>query len=259
MRLRRQVIVTLVLGIVTTISVAWVATARTWLSTGIVANAATPAKPLTAAFTPAITTPPPKATGGVRTWISGSQRIGAVQQCVSWTSESQERGQIQAWIANSSGLIRINTSNPTANAPPPFWSMPRRDFDVADPLDGHAFYEEVAAGWPLPALRWTRRVAVDGGKTSVTDIGAWRTPSWAQGFVKAHDLPYAPIPLGFAVDAFAFALGWFVLIFGYPTYRRLRRHAAGHCPRCGYNLRGDLAAGCPECGWNRAPSQSPSA
>jgi len=26
----------------------------------------------------------------------------------------------------------------------------------------------------------------------------------------------------------------------------------GHCPNCGYNLRGNLKAGCPECGWNRA-------
>jgi len=31
-----------------------------------------------------------------------------------------------------------------------------------------------------------------------------------------------------------------------------------HCPRCGYDLRGDRARGCPECGWNRdKPPQPP--
>ncbi|MCI0366117.1 MAG: hypothetical protein L0Y44_09235 [Phycisphaerales bacterium] len=39
--------------------------------------------------------------------------------------------------------------------------------------------------------------------------------------------------------------------------RRLRRlpvqrRSKGHCPQCGYDLRGDLARGCPECNWNRA-------
>lgn len=29
------------------------------------------------------------------------------------------------------------------------------------------------------------------------------------------------------------------------------RTARSICPRCGYDLRGDLDAGCPECGWNR--------
>jgi len=24
-----------------------------------------------------------------------------------------------------------------------------------------------------------------------------------------------------------------------------------YCPKCKYDLRGDLASGCPECGWNR--------
>ena len=30
----------------------------------------------------------------------------------------------------------------------------------------------------------------------------------------------------------------------------VRSHRGG-CPKCGYDLRGDLDSGCPECGWNR--------
>lgn len=36
---------------------------------------------------------------------------------------------------------------------------------------------------------------------------------------------------------------------------RKRRLDMGYCPRCGYDLRGDLNHRCPECGWmNLAPA-----
>ncbi len=30
------------------------------------------------------------------------------------------------------------------------------------------------------------------------------------------------------------------------------RRQFGHCPKCGYNLEGNVDQGCPECGWRRA-------
>ncbi len=245
MRLRRQVIVILVLGIVTTISVAWVATARTWLSSAVLTAPvrSKPSTPFGVGLAGAST---------ARAWYCGSRRVGAMHQCVSWTAASEQAIHITAVLADSNNLVRVDPSLPSSLSSPPFWSLPRRDFDITEPAGGYAYYEEVAAGWPLPALRWTRGVSVNQGAGSVSHIGAWTTPAWARGFVKAHDLPCAPIVLGFVADTLAFAMGWFILLFGYPTFRRLTRRAAGHCPKCGYNLRGDLQSGCPECGWNRA-------
>jgi hypothetical protein len=36
------------------------------------------------------------------------------------------------------------------------------------------------------------------------------------------------------------------------TSRAHRRHAAGACPLCGYDLQRNFGDGCPECGWNLA-------
>ena len=46
-----------------------------------------------------------------------------------------------------------------------------------------------------------------------------------------------------------------VLLVGDWRERRAGRRASkGLCPRCAYDLRGDLDSGCPECGWNRSDS-----
>lgn len=44
-----------------------------------------------------------------------------------------------------------------------------------------------------------------------------------------------------------------VLIGGGLTFLLLRWKAPtkGKCPKCDYDLRGDLSSGCPECGWRR--------
>ncbi len=62
---------------------------------------------------------------------------------------------------------------------------------------------------------------------------------------------YIPMPLGAVLNTLLYAFPFLVLAF-LPTFRRSLRLRRGHCPRCNYDLRGDLPAGCPECGWNRA-------
>jgi len=58
-----------------------------------------------------------------------------------------------------------------------------------------------------------------------------------------------------ALMAAPFVGGWAaaVLFLGFFIYRRLKRPImlVTACPKCGYDLRGDLKSGCPECGWNR--------
>jgi len=41
------------------------------------------------------------------------------------------------------------------------------------------------------------------------------------------------------------------MFFGFTSAKRFIRARRGRCPRCGYELRGNMNAGCPECGWNR--------
>lgn len=51
------------------------------------------------------------------------------------------------------------------------------------------------------------------------------------------------------------ALGLAIIVIGVRAGRgwKARRVARGHCPKCGYDLRGNAKnePGCPECGWGR--------
>jgi hypothetical protein len=64
----------------------------------------------------------------------------------------------------------------------------------------------------------------------------WSTyAGWPRGAPGAFSLP---LWLPFACAAASASLLWW----------RDRRVAAGHCPRCGYNLTGNVSGVCPECG-----------
>ena len=63
-------------------------------------------------------------------------------------------------------------------------------------------------------------------------------------------------PMVYACVALVFGLIWFGLLwFATRMSRAEKRRHRGHCPLCGYDLRGDLERGCPECGWNRAEDE----
>ena len=71
-------------------------------------------------------------------------------------------------------------------------------------------------------------------------------------------LPLIPIWPGFLIDTLFYAAIWLGLFFGLTSAKRFIRTRRGRCPRCGYDLQGNLSAGCPECGWGRGhtePSQ----
>lgn len=124
-------------------------------------------------------------------------------------------------------------------------------------------------GWPFPALRGRafgttnpRAGSIwyaDGGSIlPARSVGA--TGVMADNLVTMRLLPMEPMWSGFALDAGFWTLAWIaILLLGGRlagvVHRRLRV-PAGHCPRCRYDLKGDLAAGCPECGWGRAEGNS---
>jgi len=69
-------------------------------------------------------------------------------------------------------------------------------------------------------------------------------------------LPLKPIWLGFFINTLSHAAIWFGLFFGFVSAKRFirarRDRRRGRCPRCGYDLRGQMGGGCPECGWGRS-------
>ena len=75
--------------------------------------------------------------------------------------------------------------------------------------------------------------------------------SQATRSVDATVLPLRPIWPGFLIDTVFYAAIWFALFFGFASAKRAIRRKRGRCPRCGYDLRGNLSAGCSECGWGR--------
>ena len=60
-----------------------------------------------------------------------------------------------------------------------------------------------------------------------------------------------PIWSGFAADSILYAALLWIAFCGPFVLRRHLPIKRGRCPKCGYDLRGDLESGCPECGWGR--------
>ncbi len=65
-------------------------------------------------------------------------------------------------------------------------------------------------------------------------------------------LPFQPKWCGMVLDWLIYTGAWMAIFLGLPQLRAWLRRTRGRCPRCGYDLRGQLSSGCPECGWNRA-------
>ena len=74
-------------------------------------------------------------------------------------------------------------------------------------------------------------------------------------------LPLRPIFPGFIINTLFYATIWFVIVFGWRMHLRQIRKWQGYCPMCKYDLRGSRmpktesqmpsATGCPECGCGR--------
>ncbi|MCI0365066.1 MAG: hypothetical protein L0219_14405 [Phycisphaerales bacterium] len=247
-RAKRQLWICTVLGLLTTVAVAWTLALRTWTGFSMVWGQL-PATKLAA-----------DGTGDVlQTWVFGIDQRRGVWACLSWTMETEARvspsGSVT--LGRSTGVVK-NVWHPVTGvgARPPHWSIPRRRADARNPVDGVRFYHELAAGWPLPALGWTRANTHEPGKTSQRLFGGFSLPGWLAKACRSETVPIRPIWRGLVVDAVVYGLAWFVLLFGFGNVRRLLRSRVGHCPKCGYDLRGDLKRGCPECGWERLCTQS---
>lgn len=108
-----------------------------------------------------------------------------------------------------------------------------------------------ARGWPFLAL-WCNIDEVAPSGHSVRGGIALSPASTTTGHARA--LPYLPIFRGAILNTLIYSGAWTLIILIARRIRAILRRRRGHCPRCNFNLAGDIAAGCPECGWRR-PSQ----
>ena len=116
------------------------------------------------------------------------------------------------------------------------------------------------AGWPLPAVHSSRvRPLGSSWSREHNVIGALSVPGpfdlGPLGEFTSFELACIPVCPGFPVNTLIYGAIWFGLLFSVGATRRAIRRTRGRCPRCGYNLRGEFDDGCPECGWNRTCSK----
>ena len=121
---------------------------------------------------------------------------------------------------------------------------------------GSELAQRIEAGWPLPAVSG---LCLDprapANRSYYGSLWLRRPPPTVNDPTPRHELlPFWPIWPGFAVNTLFYAIILWLLIPGPFVLRRHIRRKRGRCPKCGYDLRGQLpGAGCPECGWNRQP------
>ncbi len=61
-------------------------------------------------------------------------------------------------------------------------------------------------------------------------------------------LPFHPAWHGFLADTFSYAALIFISICTFRILKKRRRLRLGHCSSCGYSLTGNMTGRCPECG-----------
>lgn len=186
-------------------------------------------------------------------------------------AEEQERDlidflpQMEAMLNEQPGSMTEQYTDAKASLP----RFQRIDHQVALPLPSEVAGRMTAAqaesllifinrvGWPMQMLSgmdgveftWSASAAqrsdVDGDVIKIQAIK--RNPGFGQP-PEALALPIGVIAPAAIANTLFYAIAWFALFIGFELARSLRRHMAGRCVRCGYDLRRVAGKTCPECG-----------
>lgn len=136
--------------------------------------------------------------------------------------------------------------------------------DIADVRTSLTLFD---FGWPAPALRFSRwhdsfasQAGSPGsppGMASRNRVRHALAIPWPRGGRSARNtasdplnLPWKPLP-GLAINTTFYALIWGMILYAPGATRRAMRRALNRCTACGYALKGQPGPGCPECGRGR--------
>lgn len=205
----------------------------------------------------------------IRADVQGAPRLNSRSGLGMTEYFSPEQG--TAWVfsaARTSGLMQITAINHGPHpgdgsgsvaadrvayrGEVPAWSTMRRGDSIGI---FNAIFIEEAAGWPMLAMAQRHRFGQQPGPATV-DVDGLHLPPDLRRFGPGHYLPLRLIWPGTLIDSAIF--GWFYFaIFAFPgIVVRSRRKRRGACPRCGYDLSGAQHDKCPECGVARVPSKA---
>lgn len=207
----------------------------------------------------------------IAVWLDRPDRSGAkVTHLLLFDSERDVRwyiGRVEA-IGTTAYIVRgfagstfhesiWGTVRPLPDLQPPRW-VKRTAIDAVPDLTTNGTARRYrAVGWP-----WRVLYTVQGSAFSVNGpvFPAQVGPSTGGIVLREHPtlapefpvvLPCLPIDGAFASSSILYALPWLIVLALITGVRRAVRARRGRCPRCAYDLRSDLAHGCPECGWKR--------
>lgn len=259
-----RILVCLLLGVVTTVGVAWACAA--WSAVGHTVTE--PFEGLTTTMTGPNTTV-------LVTRESSDQSPSSFDACLQYDGIGltrlfwiqrveqvpQARGIVFVRLSTGGRVLfdlRFRSIPEVAEANPFTWSKTGEGPVVAR-SSASTFIIEDGAGWPARALASFSENSTASGwnRSTTTDaifLEANLTGNTRYGTYRA--LPLRPIWLGFLLDMLFYAVIWVCVFFALRATRQTLRTRRGLCPMCGYDLRGDFDAGCPECGWNRAEDEA---
>ena len=124
---------------------------------------------------------------------------------------------------------------------PSYWIA---DFFVEANKD--QLFSRISFGWPLSALYAGFHAPVEAAPLGIEDLPGiidWDAPGLGQLY-----LPYYPAWPGFTINTACWASVWWVVFLLLSVTRRRIRKARGQCLHCGYSLRNLASPRCPECG-----------
>lgn len=180
-------------------------------------------------------------------WAFATRRSGVVTQCISVKGADAVdvlNGLVEGNESHWSVAFISNASEIGALAAIPTWQRRGSGDDWTD--------ETYAAGWPW--VMFTASGDPSFGNPIYSDN---RTPPAGRGWIVWGE-PKRPffnraVPArlywpGAVLSSLAYGSTFFAIVALARRGRTLLRVRRGHCPACGYDLRGNPGGGCPECG-----------
>jgi hypothetical protein len=181
-------------------------------------------------------------------WWSGvsAERVGDKV----WSVRSADQGPIYMyisfWLSESEVAdgFSLDGRDRPAEAIPNWVPVPRQK-------PGTSRFDSVTAtGWPWPVMYFRRTEIGPAPGSNPATQGGLRISSTPRQYQLQY-LPLMPVwPWFYLESAIIGGLLYSAAVL-FRANLGLRRRMFGRCPKCGYDLRGDLKSGCPECGWKR--------